>query len=284
MTPLKLIGIILEYPHLIMTDRRAYRPDLIYAIDDINHLSRQSSSDIGWSNGEYPLLSSLFQQVQFKRVALSDDSNQLLECGFTADTIKLFLRSIKWDRWLVLLPHQGTLEAPMKRTFQHGVTMEVFNLSMCPYTGFPRYTPLYAENSRGVLQWLRDCQKKHPNWFERGILVKPSGKEIADVATRLTLSPFWATAYRNRELPFAADSRKMVTSSYFPELERRHQAISQLSTDGVTLTEYQRVMVPLVEELKLLGFMETFDVRIGPKQYGRFIQRYLEILMNRYVI
>lgn len=197
---------------------------------------------------------------------------------------------VKWFPWLMLIKHEAWAQ-PLTRPPDLDTKIKVCNGKFTSGSGVVsiNYVNEYPPTYTGILQWLRHCHDQDPSAYP-SIEIKPRAyfSEIHDVAARFSLSPFWASAYRNRDLPFAPDSRKVIGSSYLSELEKRRKMIREQSIDttkpNLTAIEYQTLMQPLLNELRLLGLMEQFDFSIALFQYCQMIQRHLELLIQVHTV
>jgi hypothetical protein len=194
---------------------------------------------------------------------------------------------VQWFPWLMVIKDDIWTAVTIMTQEQFYSRIEVFNgkNSASASTGRKSYPSTYT----GILAWLRHCQEADPMGVP-AIQLKPSTylREIHDVAPRFSLSPFWAAAYRDRSLPFAPDTRKVIGSSYLPELARRQQQIRERSIDterpNLMATEYQTLMQPLLDELRLLGLIDQFNFNVKPSHYGQMIRRHLELLIQGHMV
>jgi hypothetical protein len=146
----------------------------------------------------------------------------------------------------------------------------------------------YPLTYSGVLTWLRHCHHINPTIYPE---ITTSSRElclrqISEIAPQFTLSPFWAAAYQNRDLPFLQESRKVVGSSYLEELTKRRHHMNELTGPEKLFMSKDQIHL-IVTELEMLGLTETSTVNQSPPNWrglSRQIQGHLELLIQRYMI
>lgn len=195
---------------------------------------------------------------------------------------------VQWFPWLMLIQHDAwerLLPIPQDLDTKLKVCNGKFVSSHS--NGGPgsiKYVNEYPPTYTGIKLWLRHCHDEHPSVYPLIEVKTPSYFcDIHDVALKFSLSPFWASAYRNRDLPFAPDSRKIIGSCYLDELKKR-QIISGPSTHPNQFMEYCHQMKPILMELQLLGVTDYFNLDRPPAYYVPLIQRHLDLLINRHTI
>lgn len=193
---------------------------------------------------------------------------------------------IRWFPWLMLIDNSIWPRLHQDRIII--LTSKLFNGKFCKDNSSNNIvTPTldYPNTYMGILTWLRHCHDNDPTVFPYIRIEAPYSylHDIPTTAPRLALSPFWAAAYRDRNLPFASDSRKVIGSSYLDELKKR-QVIVEPSTHPDKFSEYQSQMKPILTELQLLGLTDYFNLDQPPSNYIRLIQRHLDLLIDPHTL
>jgi hypothetical protein len=221
-------------------------------------------------------------KYQFKHVARDNDNREVV-----IGTPLVYYDIIRWFPWLMVISNYAwtRLEKKPRLLLMSKLFNGRFSTDESGNNDIIR-TPQYPNTYIGILTWLRHCYDTDPTAFPYVRIEPPPPyhQDIPTVAPRLSLSPFWAAAYRDRSLPFAPDTRKVIGSSYLPELEKRRHALTAPSIELEQLAEYQQVMKPILLELQLLGLIDAFNLDQPPTYYVQLIQRHLDLLIRVHLI
>jgi len=133
--------------------------------------------------------------------------------------------------------------------------------------------------NRGLLDWIEYIEIKFPNWFNPLKILPFKEEELYNIASMITLSPFWATVYTNKS-GFKVEDPKIIGSTYLDTLRERLIKINTLDANSSD----QQTYTYIIEELHYLGLMDYFFLHRNVAYYQKLITYHLNLLIGIHIL